>query len=118
MSNLYIETVSLNANNGYHMGSPVFEETKYTNMGELYRALVKEYGRCSSKLYIGDVSGKSVQIGWVFQKRVYYSDLRLNKSMRSLNASERDFYTFIKETQVSVHTAKSTTTVINHFAKF
>ena len=118
MSNLFIEIVSYNASNGYPVNFPNFEETKYSNKTELYRAFVKEYGKCTGKQYIDSPKGKRVQIGWIFEKRELYSDVRLGKSIRSLDKEAKEKYTFILETWVSVHTAKPETKTINHFAKF
>lgn len=49
----------------------------------LFRRLSKEFGRCVSKVYVGD--GKPV--GWVFEKRVEY---------------DRSTETYIRETWVSL----------------
>lgn len=46
----------------------------YTDdIGKLFRDYQKEFGRCTSKVYI-DEEGKSRAIGWVFQKKQKYSD--------------------------------------------
>jgi len=42
---------------------------------DVYKAAMREYGRCSSKVYI-DNNGKTKSIGWVFQKRVKYEDCK------------------------------------------
>lgn len=102
MSNLIIETVSINADKGYGINDPEFNETRFDNMWQLYRSLVKEYGRCQSKQYI-DVNGKSKQVGWVFQKREKYTDCK---------------DTFLCETWVSVHTQKPEVILKPHFANF
>lgn len=102
MSNLFIETVSVNQDIGYRINDPEFNETKFDHMGQLYKGLIKEYGRCTSKQYI-DVNGKPVQIGWVFQKREKYTDCK---------------QTFLMQTWVSIHTEPPTTTITPHFAKF
>ena len=103
MSNLFIETVSVNADKNYRINDPEFTETRFDTIGELYRSLVKEYGRCQSKQYVDGSDGKPVQVGWVFQRREKYTD-----------CNEK----FLMETWVSVHTAKPTVKTTNHFAKF
>ena len=118
MANLFIETVSMNATNGYRITDPEFVETRFDDKGELYRSLVKEYGKCVSKQYIDGSDGKPVQIGWVFAKREWYSDVRQGCSMKGFDKAVRDKYTFIMETWISVHTEKPTVTTTNHFAKF
>lgn len=61
--------------------------------GDLYRALVKEYGRCTSKMYVDLKAGGTRQVGWVFVKREEYTDAhRLPKKER----------TFLCETWVEV----------------
>jgi len=46
-------------------------ETGYTvdEIGKLYRACQKEHGRCVSKVYVDDISGRTKAIGWVFRSR-------------------------------------------------
>lgn len=117
MSNLFIEVVQENGTRNYRISDPVLSETKYTDKSTLYKALVKEYGRCISKMYV-DVSGRPTQIGWCFARRELYSDYRLNKQIKSLSKEERDEKTFICVTWVSIHTRKPETQVIPHFAKF
>jgi len=36
-------------------------------VGELYRACLREHGRCISKVYVGE--DKPQQVGWVFLKK-------------------------------------------------
>jgi hypothetical protein len=47
--------------------------TRYTTTGELYRACVRQHGRCVSKEYI-DIAGKAVQVGWVFYRKAVSKD--------------------------------------------
>ena len=117
MSNLFIETVSVNKNRGYRINDPEFNETRFDDMGKLYKSLVKEYGRCTSKQYI-TVNDKPVQIGWVFEKREKYSDMRASRAFKHMSPKERDACSFIMETWVSVHMEKPTTVITPHFAKF
>lgn len=44
------------------------------NPTEVYRAALKEYGRCVSKMYFENKTGESKHIGWVFEKKCYYED--------------------------------------------
>jgi len=41
---------------------------------QVFRFGQREYGRCTSKVYIDDRKGESHQIGWVFEKRQRYED--------------------------------------------
>jgi hypothetical protein len=44
-------------------------------MGELYRAMRDEYGRCMSKVYRDDPEhGEPLHIGWFFESRQRYED--------------------------------------------
>jgi hypothetical protein len=114
MSNLYIDIAQTNETKHYRLYDSDFQESMYDDVGELYRALIKEYGRCVSKQYIGE----GVQIGWVFEKRVKYDDVRAPKAFKHMTPVERDKCSFIMATWVGVHTEKPTKAVINHYAKF
>lgn len=46
------------------------------NKGELFKTLAKEYGRCTGKMYYDGADGAAIPIGWVFEKRVQYSDCK------------------------------------------
>src|SRR6266581_7034903 len=117
MPNLFIDIAQVNETKHYHLCDPSFEETRFDDMGELYRSLVKEYGKCVSKQYI-DINGKSTQIGWVFEKRVVYDDVRLGRSLKHMTPEARDKCSFICSTWVSVHSEKPTVVTTPHFAKF
>ena len=43
-------------------------------LGKVYKEAQKEYGRCTSSVYIDTKDGKTRKIGWTFAKRVQYSD--------------------------------------------
>jgi len=43
---------------------------------DVYRAAIKEYGRCISKMYIDDKNNEAQHIGWVFEKKCYYEDTK------------------------------------------
>ncbi len=116
MSNLFIEISGTNDTKNYRIYDNIFEETAFANKGELYRALVKEYGGCTSKMYV-DVCGKAVQIGWVFSKRVLYDDAKV-KSVKGLSDKDRDNNSFICSTWISVHAEKPTVKTTYHYAKF
>ena len=74
-------------------------ETFTNDRGELYRSLQKEYGRCISKVYVGETDIK--EIGWVFVKREMYNDCN---------------ETYLQETWITVHTKKPTKTIKYHYA--
>lgn len=45
-------------------------------MGEIYRAVQEEYGRCKSKVYVDVDGGPPKQVGWFFVSRQEYEDSR------------------------------------------
>jgi hypothetical protein len=44
------------------------------DLGELYRSLRAEYGRCTGHVYIDRADAQPLAVGWVFVKRVPYDD--------------------------------------------
>lgn len=44
------------------------------NMGQLFRSLRNEHGRCTGHVYIDSMDGEVVPVGWVFVKRAQYGD--------------------------------------------
>ena len=74
MGNLWALENYVNVTKGWRHGDSGWQETFADNPGDLYRALVREHGRCVSKMY-RDRDGKPpIVCGWVFQKRRQYDD--------------------------------------------
>jgi hypothetical protein len=46
--------------------------TRYTTTGDLYRACVKQYGKCLGKMYVGE--DKPQQVGWIFFRKATNKD--------------------------------------------
>lgn len=63
--------------------------------GELFADLRREHGRCTSAMYRDKKDGRTVQVGWVFQKREKYTDVN---------------ETYLAETWVEVFAAPPTVT--------
>lgn len=59
---------------GVRYGASGWFEAFTDDLGELFRALRSEYGRCVSKVYVDATDGKVRAVGWVFVKRVEYTD--------------------------------------------
>jgi hypothetical protein len=74
VGNLYAEVESVNETKGYRFGSSGVFETSAETVGELYRDMRREYGRCTGKVYIDTADGRAKAIGWVFVKREKYED--------------------------------------------
>ena len=98
--NILISETWVDATGGYIIGDSGVYETMFGNIGELFKSLKKKYGKCISKMFIGD-NENAKHIGWVFSKKVKYEDC--NKY-------------FTQETWVSLH-EKKPETIINNFYK-
>ena len=73
-TNLWINEVWINATRQYKTGESEPYETFTDNIGELFNHLKKEYGKCVSNMYVDKKSGETVQTGWVFEKKMKYTD--------------------------------------------
>lgn len=70
---LAISKINIDRHNRF---SDHLEESYSDTIGSIYRDCVREYGRCTSKVYQDTPNGKAKAIGWVFLKRMEYSDFR------------------------------------------
>lgn len=100
MAGLYVQEEFINLDKGYSFGSTEVYEAYTDDRGKLYRSMVKEYGRCTGKVYVDTVYG-SKEIGWVFVKRMQYEDCK---------------DTYLREAWVTVHKFLPSTTVRHHYA--
>lgn len=96
---LYAQESFVNATDGYRCGDSDVYETFADTPGDLFRAMRREYGRCTGRVYIDTEDGVR-SIGWVFVKREQYQD-----------ADE----SYLKETWVTVHDAPPTVTREHHY---
>jgi hypothetical protein len=102
MTNLFVQEDFVNVTKGYRLGESDVYETDCETRGELYRAMQREYGRCTGRVYVDDSTGENPKvIGWVFQKRKRYDD-----------SNE----TFLLETWVTVHAKPATKTISYSYA--
>jgi hypothetical protein len=102
-TDLYVQESFVNRTKNLRYGDDsVVYATGYDHAGKLFRALRKEYGRCTGHVYIDTADPQHPQkIGWVFVKRQTYSNSR---------------ETYLQEVWVTVHTAPPTRTVTYHYA--
>lgn len=100
---LHIQESYVNATKGHRFGESEIYDTGKETPGELYRACMKEYGRCASKVYVDTASGPR-PIGWVFVSRQRYDDARDNRP--------ESYY--VRETWITVHKAPATVTKKEH----
>lgn len=69
MGNLHIKETYVNRTEGNIVHVTELFKTIHTEVGELYKSLRQDYGKVQ-KSYVGE----GEQIGWVFTKKVPYSD--------------------------------------------
>ncbi len=84
---ILIQENYVNKSQNLRCGESDVYESRHETKTELYKGLVKEFGRCVSRMYNDGPKGTKC-IGWVFEKRMKYDD------------SDE---TFIQQTWVSVH---------------
>jgi hypothetical protein len=72
---IYIQETWVNRSGGHMIGENEPYETWCETVGELFRAMQQEYGRCISKMYVDkrDTS-EPLQVGWVFEQKDKYTD--------------------------------------------
>lgn len=70
---LRVSETFVNRTEGYSNGDSGQYEPYTDDIGRLFRDYQREYGRCTSKVYIDTPTGPKA-IGWVFEKRVKYDD--------------------------------------------
>lgn len=71
MPDLYVQEDYVNATTDTRYRNSGEPQRAFTdNVGELFRCLQREYGRCVGKVYVG----KGTPVGWVFQKKTEYTD--------------------------------------------
>ena len=58
----------------YGLGESGWYEPFTEDLGKLFKSLMKEFGRCVSKIYQDAPDGVDDPVGWVFQKRAKYDD--------------------------------------------
>lgn len=73
---IHVQETCLNADRGYRYSESEIYETPYTpeRRGELFRALVAEWGRCTGKVYVDLPNAPATPVGWVFESRAKYED--------------------------------------------
>ena len=83
---MLIRETYVNQTKGHRISESDWYEPWTDDVGRLFREMQKEYGRCTSSVYVDPVGGgKPVRCGWTFEKRMRYEDARGNDP-------ERDFY--------------------------
>lgn len=73
---MWIRETFVDATQHVQFGESDWYEPAATTLGDLYRDLVKEYGRCTGKMYRDREGGQPYQCGWVFLSRQRYENTR------------------------------------------
>ena len=97
----YTEVVNHNTDDEkhYRCGDSGLYEPYTDNIKQLFYSYMREYGRCVSKVYIDTDQGVKA-VGWVFQKRMKYTDCN---------------DTYLQETWVTLHESKPTIVQTDHY---
>jgi hypothetical protein len=74
-----IQISHVNRDKGY-IYSKYEEKLDKQDRGCLFRRLSREFGRCSSKVYVGE----GTPVGWCFEKKAQYEDTRETYIMETL----------------------------------
>ena len=101
---LWVKEIFVNATEHYRFGEAEPYETDCLTIGELYRAMGREYGRCTGKMYVEHAEGDR-QRGWVFLKRMRYEDSPRGE-------------TYLRETWVTVLDGPDNVTVDRKYHEF
>ena len=97
---MLIEETYINASKNYLIGESGLSESSTDNIQRLFGSYQKEYGRCVSKVYYDKPDGSAMPIGWVFEKRMKYTDCN---------------DTYIQQTWVILHKENPTKTIEYHY---
>ena len=98
--NLWISETYISVTENVIYGEVEPYETFTDNIGRLFRKLQRDHGRCRGSIRIDTKDGVSKRVGWVFQKRMKYTDVN---------------ETYLAETWVTLHEKPPTKTVEYHY---
>lgn len=71
---IYLEEDYLNVDKDYFLCETIRTDVSHKEPTSLFRDLQRQHGRCISSVYVDRASG-AVKIGWIFEKRVKYTDV-------------------------------------------
>jgi len=73
-----IREVYINKTEKYRIGEDTIkqEDTEIKTLSDLFKYGKKNYGRCISKVFIDSDDGKTIHIGYVFEKKDKYTDTK------------------------------------------
>ena len=93
---IHIKEQYINKNENCTFGGSEVYETFTDNIGELFKDLQCEFGRCVSSMYMDKKDGATKKIGWVFEKKNKYNDCD---------------ETYVQETWIELHKTKPKKTI-------
>ena len=97
---LYVEENFVDRTRDIRFGDSGVYESCYDDVGALYRAMQREYGRCTGRVYVDQPNCEPKAVGWVFVKRDKYE-----------NSGE----TYLREVWITVHERKPETKRTNFY---
>lgn len=71
---LQIRETSVNETKGYQFGDSDWYTPYTDDLGQLFRSLQREYGRCTSHVFRDWNNGSAIATGWHFEKQMQYTD--------------------------------------------
>ena len=93
---IHIKETHINKDEKCTFGDTDVYETYTDSIGELFKDLQIQFGRCVSSMYVDKKDGATKKIGWVFEKKNKYNDC--NK-------------TYMQETWIELHKTKPKKTI-------
>lgn len=69
---MWIEILFIDATKKCRIDSHCSEVEKDTTVGQLYKGLQAEYGRCKSAVRVDREGQSPIRVGWVFEKKMEY----------------------------------------------
>lgn len=66
---IWVRITKVDQTKGWRFSEEPPGGTEKEDLGSLFRWLQGEFGRCTSRMYVDRTNGKTIPIGWVFEKR-------------------------------------------------
>lgn len=75
MGNIIMREQWVNQTEGHMLGETEWYEAYTDDEGELFRALQRDAGRCTGKVYVDTDEEDARPVGWVFIRKEKYTDV-------------------------------------------
>jgi hypothetical protein len=73
---MLMQIVLVNQTKGHIFYEGEYEEPPTENPGRLFHLMRREYGRCTSKVYVDTRDREAIPVGWHFEKIEHYTDTK------------------------------------------